>query len=88
MSHANGAAIKALREAYGWTGPKFAAALGITHGHLYNVENRANRGPSAELARKIADTLGVPLAAITSDFAVEDITTQTCACRCRTKQVA
>ena len=69
---ANGAAIKALRQAYGWRGTKFAAACGISHGHLFNVENGAKQA-SPELLRRIADTLGIPLAAITSDRSVEEV---------------
>jgi transcriptional regulator with XRE-family HTH domain len=77
MRPVNGAAVKALRKAYGWKGVKFAAAIGVTHGHLSNIENGVRSSASAELARKIADALGVPLAAITSDYAVEDITDET-----------
>jgi transcriptional regulator with XRE-family HTH domain len=69
---ANGAAIKALRQAHGWKGTKFAIACGITHPHLFNVE-RGIRQASPEVLRKMADTLGVPLAAITSSFAVKDV---------------
>lgn len=69
----NGAALRALREAYGWMGSKFAVAVGITHGYLVNIE-KGVRQPSPELARRIADTLGVPLAALTSDRAVASIT--------------
>lgn len=69
---ANGSAIKALRLAYGWRGTKFAAACGISHPHLFNVE-KGTKQASPELLRRIADTLGVPLAAITSGYAVEDV---------------
>jgi transcriptional regulator with XRE-family HTH domain len=68
----NRVAIKALREAYGWRGTKFAAACGISHSHLFNVES-GHKKASPELLRRMADTLGVPLAAITSDYAVEDV---------------
>lgn len=68
----NGAAIRALRESHGWTGVKFARAVGISHPHLFNIE-AGNRRASPPVLRKIADVLGVPLAAITSDRPVEEI---------------
>lgn len=73
----NGAAIKALREAYGWKPSKFAIAVGISHGFLTNIE-KGERNPSAEVARKIADAIGgpgvVPLAAITNEaFPLADV---------------
>lgn len=74
MRPVNGAAVRALREAYGWKGVKFAAAIGVTHGHLSNIETGERTTGSVELARKIADTLGVPLAAILGGYTVEDIT--------------
>lgn len=69
-----GATIKALREAYGWQSGKFAVAIGLTHGHLSNME-AGRKPPTRERVRVIADTLGVPLAAITTEFSVDDITT-------------
>lgn len=73
MRPVNGPAVKALREAYGWSGSHFARAVGIAPSHLSNLECSA-RTVSITVARKIADTLGVPLAAITSNYSVEDIT--------------
>lgn len=65
MSRAvNGAAIKALREALGHRGGKFAVQCLISHGYLTNIEKGVKQ-PSPAVARKIADELGVPLAAIT-----------------------
>lgn len=69
----NGPAIKAIREAKGWKGVRLASAVGISRFHLSNIENKRGRYASVEVLRKIADTLGVPLAAITSDFSVEEI---------------
>lgn len=69
----NGAAIRALRESLGWSGVKFAAAVGISHPHLFNIE-RGKRQASPPVLRKMADVLGVPLAAITSQRPVEEIT--------------
>lgn len=62
----NGAAIKALRESNGWPSGKFAITLGIAPAHLTNIEKGARR-PSAPLAKKIANLLEVPLAAIRSE---------------------
>lgn len=67
-----GATIKALREAYGWKLGKFAVAVGTTHPHLSNIESGRKRC-TPEMARKVADTLGVPLAAITTHYAVEEV---------------
>lgn len=75
MDTSNGAAIKAIRQAKGWTGPKFAAALGITHGHLYNIENPEQRhNASVELIKRMADLLEVSVTALTSGYPVEEIT--------------
>lgn len=60
----NGAAVKALREALGHRGGMFATQCEISHAYLSNVE-AGRKQPSAAVARRIADELGVPLAAIT-----------------------
>ncbi|KKB98295.1 helix-turn-helix domain-containing protein [Mycolicibacter arupensis] len=67
-----GATVKALREAYGWKLGKFAVAVGTTHPHLSNIEAGRKRCTPG-MARKIADTLGVPLAAIVTGRAVEEV---------------
>jgi len=67
-----GATVKALREAYGWKLGKFAVAVGTTHPHLSNIEAGRKR-VTPEMARRIADTLGVPLAAITTSRQVEEV---------------
>lgn len=67
-----GATVKALREAYGWRLSKFAVAIHTTHGHLANIEAGRKRC-TPEMARRIADTLGVPLAAITTARPVEEV---------------
>lgn len=70
----NGAAIRAIRLAQGWKGTKLAAAVGISHSHLANIENPNRRkSASAEVLRRLADTLNVPLAAVTSDHSVAEI---------------
>jgi transcriptional regulator with XRE-family HTH domain len=67
----NGAAIKAIRQAKGWKGVTLASAVGISHGHLFNIESPFRRkNASAEVLQKIADTLEVPIAAITTEIAV------------------
>lgn len=68
----NGAAIQAIRKAQGWKAIRLASAVGISHSHLSNIE-KLRKGASDEVLRKIADTLGVPLAAITTGFTVEQI---------------
>lgn len=67
-----GATITALRDAYGWKLGKFATAVRISHSHLSNIESGRKRA-TPELLRRIADTLGVPLAAITTAFDAEDV---------------
>jgi DNA-binding XRE family transcriptional regulator len=67
-----GATVKALREAYGWKLGKFAVACGTTHPHMSNIEAGRKRC-TPEMARKIADVLGVPLAAITTAYSVEQV---------------
>lgn len=68
----NGAALRALREAYGWRGSKFATACSISHGYLVNIE-KGVRSPNVELVRRFATVLGVPLAALTSNHPAEDV---------------
>lgn len=68
----NGAALRALREAYGWKGSKFAVAVGISHGYLVNIE-KGIRKPNVETVRKMAETLGVPLAVLTGVYPESDV---------------
>lgn len=63
----NGAAIKAFRQARGLKGVDLAAAVGISHGHLFNIESCRRKRASDEVLDRIAATLDVPLAAITID---------------------
>jgi transcriptional regulator with XRE-family HTH domain len=67
-----GATIKALREAYGWQLSKFAIAVGMSHAHLSNIE-AGRKVPTIQTLRRISDVLGIPLAALTTNFDVEDI---------------
>lgn len=64
--------MKALREAYGWKLGKFAVECGTTHPHMSNIESGRKRC-TPEMARRIADVLGVPLAAITTGRQVEEV---------------
>lgn len=67
-----GATVRALREAHGWALGKFAVAVGMTHGHLANIEaGRKNLTP--EKITKVAAVLGIPRAAITTAYPVEEI---------------
>lgn len=59
-----GATIRALREAHGLKITELASAIGVSRPYLTNIEHgrkKATRG----VCRKTADTLGIPLAAIT-----------------------
>lgn len=72
----NGASLRAIRERSGWTTSGLARAAGVGHSHIANVE-AGRRQLSPDIARRIADILGVPLAAITSDYTPEQITGKT-----------
>lgn len=67
-----GATIRALREAYGWQLGKFAVVVDMSHGHLANIE-AGRKVPTAEKTRLIAEKLGVPLAALTTEYDVEEV---------------
>lgn len=67
MPRPNGAAIKARRQTQGWKVGKLASAVGISRPHLSNIESRSDRYASVEVLKKLADVLGVPVDAITSD---------------------
>lgn len=62
---ANGDAIRALREAIGVRPADFAGRVGISRPYLVNVE-AGRKGATPAVLRRIADELGVPLAAVTS----------------------
>jgi transcriptional regulator with XRE-family HTH domain len=61
----NGVAIRALREALGISVTDLAAAVGVDRTALWRIEKDGTQ-PRPDTLRKIADALGVPLAAITS----------------------
>lgn len=62
---ANGASIRALREAIGIRHGDLARAAQISPGYLTNIE-KGVRQPSPTVLRAIADRLGVTLDAITA----------------------
>jgi transcriptional regulator with XRE-family HTH domain len=59
-----GATIAALRKAYGLTGEQLAVGISISRRYLTMIET-GDRPAKVILCRKIADFLGIPLAAIT-----------------------
>ena len=59
-----GATIRALRRAHGLKIVELARATDVTGDHISNVE-AGRKMPSMGLCRRIAETLGLPLAAIT-----------------------
>lgn len=59
----NGEAVKALREALGVSQKALAMRVGVSTSTLNHTEN-GNRPVSAEVLRRLADELRVPLGAI------------------------
>ena len=59
-----GATIKALRDKSGLTCAELGRAIGKSDQLIQAIE-RADRHATPEVCRKVADALGVPLAAIT-----------------------
>jgi transcriptional regulator with XRE-family HTH domain len=59
-----GATIKALRDAHGMSRNELAKAIGKSVQLLGFIEGGTRRA-TPEVCRKVADTLGIPLAAIT-----------------------
>ena len=62
---ANGVAIRELRKALGISQVELAASVGVDGSTMWRIETGA-RQPRDPTLRKIADRLGVPLAAISS----------------------
>lgn len=60
-----GATIRALREALGWKRAEMVGAVGKSYAYLCNIEAGRKRC-TPQLARQIADALGVPVGAIVS----------------------
>lgn len=61
----NPASLRALREALGWSVMRFSAAVETVPSHISNVE-AGRRNASPALIRRMADVLGVPVAALVS----------------------
>jgi transcriptional regulator with XRE-family HTH domain len=70
--HLNPHSLRAIREALGWSVSKFATANETVPGHISNIE-AGRRGASPELIRRMARTLNVPVAAITTAYEPEEI---------------
>lgn len=62
----NGAAVRAIREPLGIQQDDLAARVGISASYLSRIETGVEKPGLNPTARKIADVLGVPLAAITT----------------------
>lgn len=60
----NGASVRALRESIGIRHSDFAIRVQVSAGYLTNIE-AGRKQPAPDVARRIADQLGVPLDAIT-----------------------
>ena len=69
---ANGASIRAIREALGVSVSAFAPRCDISQGYLSRVE-LGDKQPSPTALRAIADALGVPLDAISYVVTLEDV---------------
>lgn len=65
-----GATLKALRVAHGWKTETFADALDIARPTLANIE-AGRKGLTPDKARRAAEVLNVPLAAIVSPAAAD-----------------
>lgn len=68
----NPESLRALRSRSGWTVTKFAAALGIKHSHISNIE-AGRRKASPELIRRMAEVLDVPVMALISNRTPEEV---------------
>lgn len=64
MRLTHGPAAKAIREALGIKASHFATAIGVSTGHLSNIES-GTRQPSEAVTTKMAERLGVSKDAIT-----------------------
>lgn len=65
----HGPAVRAIREALGIKHGEFAIRCLISPGYLTNIES-GRKQPAPDVAKKIADQLGVTLDAIT--YVIED----------------
>lgn len=60
----NGSALKALREAQGWTGRALAREVGISEAFIRALENGTRTGASPGTVKGISQALKVPMAAL------------------------
>lgn len=72
-----GGAIRAIRSAKtesdpAYRGSTFAISCGMSHAHLCNIE-AGRKQPPADVIERIADTLGVPIDAISYALADEQV---------------
>ncbi|ROR81104.1 DNA-binding transcriptional regulator, XRE-family HTH domain [Plantibacter flavus] len=67
----NGPAVRVIRDLTGIRAGAFAKRIEIDAGYLTKIE-QGTRQPSVEVMRKIADSLGIPLEAITYPVAVAE----------------
>lgn len=62
--HANGAAIRALREALGIRHTDFARDVEVSTGYLANIEAGRRPTPAPDVLKRIAERLGVGVDAV------------------------
>ena len=67
----HGPAVRAIRDALGIKHGVFAVDCLISPGYLSNIE-KGHKQPSPEVARKMAERLGVPLDAIQYAITTDD----------------
>lgn len=60
----NGEALRAIREAQGWTKSRLAAEAGISLPYLRDLEKGRRKGRNPQVVRALAQALKVPTAAI------------------------
>lgn len=68
----NGDAIRAIRQAKGWSAAKFADRIGVSQPYLSRIET-GKRSASPTVLRRIADTLDVPVAAVGGPHSVDEV---------------
>ena len=68
----NPASLRALRTSLGWSVTKFAQAAETTPSHISNIE-AGRRQASDALIVRMAQTLGVPTAALITNYKPEQV---------------
>jgi transcriptional regulator with XRE-family HTH domain len=59
-----GRALKRLRVARGWTQQEVADRAGVTDAYIAMIETGVRHSPSLAVLRRLAKTLGVPVATL------------------------